>query len=199
MKEDNSTSNLLKWFENDDLFFRECREGQRWQEYVGRYLNTKGVKVHVEELSFRGNPNVSRYSDDEASRWSLARKKMKIARKEYVNTKDILVLPSAVLEVKSRNLRFTSPKDFPFDTVFIDTVSGYEQKKPKPRLYISVSRKTGCIIATSGVNSGKWSKRKIYDKVRNIWEINYECAIENWLHIDDYIPAMKRYQEVLAK
>ena len=44
---------------------------------------------------------------------------MKIARKEYVNTKDILVLPSAVLEVKSRNLSFTGPKDFPFDTVFI--------------------------------------------------------------------------------
>ena len=54
MKEDNSMSNLLKWFENDDLFFRECREGQRWQEYVGRYLNTKGVKVHVEDTFFLG-------------------------------------------------------------------------------------------------------------------------------------------------
>ena len=188
-------SNLLIWFENDDLFFKECREGQRWQEFVGRYLNAKGVQVHVEELSFRDNPNVSHYSDHEASRWSLAREKMKIARKEYVNTKDILVLPSAILEVKSRNLSFTSPKDFPFNTVIIDTVSGYEQKNPKPRLYISVSRNTGCIIATSGVSSDKWSKRKIYDKVRNIWEINYECAIKNWRHIDDYIPAMKRYQE----
>jgi hypothetical protein len=187
-------SKLLNWFENDELFFKECRQGQKWQEYVGRYLEKQGVEVDIAELSFRDNPNVADYSDDEAGRWAVARKKMETARKEYVNTKDITILPDRVVEVKSRNLRFTSPKDFPFETVIIDTVSGYNQKDPKPRLYVSVSRETGAMIATNGWASKNWRKERKFDRVRKIWEINYECPIEYWKPIDYYLPSIKKYQ-----
>lgn len=188
-------SELLNWFENDELFFKECRKGQKWQEYVGRYLDSQGVEVEVAELSFRDNPNVAEYSEDEAGRWAVARKKMDTARKEYVNTKDIVVLPDRVIEVKSRNLRFTNAKDFPYGTVIIDTVSGYEQKDPKPRLYVSVSQKTGAMIATNGWSSKNWLKKKRFDTVRKIWEVNYECPIQHWRPLADYIPLIKKYQK----
>ena len=186
--------NLLRWFQNDDLFFKECREGQKWQEYVGAYLKECGINIDVSELSFRENPNVSEYSDNESGRWAMARKKMDAARKDYVNSKDIIVLPNRVVEVKSRNLKFTNPEDFPFATVIIDTVLGYEQKDPKPRLYVSVSKVTGQIIATNGWASKKWLKKKRFDRKREIWETNYECPIQYWKHIDYYIPLMKEYQ-----
>jgi len=189
-------SKLLNWFENDELFFKECQKGQKWQEYVGNYLKKQGIKVDVAELSFRDNPNVADYSDDEAGRWAVARKKMDTARKEYVNTKDITILPDRVVEVKSRNLRFTSPDDFPFKTVIIDTFSGYNQKDPKPRLYVTVSQKTGAMIATNGWDSKNWLKQRRFDGIRKIWEVNYECPIDYWKPIDYYLPAIKKYQNL---
>lgn len=183
-----------QWLENDALFFEECRKGQKWQEYIGKYLQGKGLVVEVPELSFRDNPNVADFTDDEAGRWAMARKKAEIARTEYINSKDLLLVPKWTLEVKSRNLYFTSPDDFPFGTVIVDTVYGYDQKQPKPALYICVSQKTGKAIATLGNKPGRWFKKKAFDKVRKIQENNYECPMEYWKPLDEIISSLKELQ-----
>ena len=181
----------LQWFENDELFFEECKKGQAWQEYVGKYLESQGVKTEVAELSFRDNPNVKDYSNDEAGRWAMARQKMNNARKEYVNSKDIVIPNVGYIEVKSRNIKFTNPSDFPYSTVIIDTVAGYNQKKPKPILYVSVSQKTGAMIATEGNVADRWSKQKRFDRVRKISEVNYECEIGHWKPLDSYLEILQ--------
>ena len=188
-------NNTLEWFENDKLFFDECRKGQKWQEYVGRYIEKRGLEVNMPELSFRSNPNVADFSEDDAGRFALARKKQEMARKEFVNSKDIVIVPNIIIEVKSRRLKFTSQKDFPYSTVIIDTVSGYNQKDPKPILYVSVSRDTGAMIATRGRCPERWSNRKVFDKVRRIKETNYECGLEYWRPLDDYLEVIVNHNE----
>lgn len=97
---------------------------------------------------------------------------------EYtIHQKDVVVLVGgrpAVLEVKSRNLRFTGPEDYPYPTVFIDTVPGWDSKAVMPAVVVVVSQKTEAILVVP-VKSTRpyWTEETIYIPSRGHLETNY--------------------------
>ena len=50
------------------------------------------------------------------------------------------------VEIKSRNLSFTSPDDYPYATVNLCSESYYKRTLSHPRHYLSVSQDTGAIV-----------------------------------------------------
>jgi hypothetical protein len=73
-----------------------------------------------------------------------------------------------VLEIKSRNLKFESFEDFPYDKILIDTVHGYDSKAIKPFAYVMVSQITGKMFAIAGATRPNWSTGQIHDPQRNV-------------------------------
>ena len=85
---------MLRWSDNDDLFFRELEEGRKWELYVASKLLRAGLWVQVPTKSVRNSiDDVPAYAD-EADIW--------VTRKD-----------PAKIEVKSRRVAFTDPDDIP--------------------------------------------------------------------------------------
>ena len=160
---------MTKWADNDDLFFEEARVGQMYIEKVANQLRAEGLEVEVPEL-------VLRDSIDEASNW--------------LNTKDI-ICRGRVLEVKSRRIGFTTPEDFPYPTILVDTVSGWEAKSEKPFAYLCISHQTEAIIATRGHDSSKWVAERKSDYVRRIDDDFYLAPCSAWRTFKSLVVSLK--------
>lgn len=159
---------MKKWSKNDELFKKELEAGFKWQLRVANYLNKFGLDAEVPPLSFRD--------------------KIENAG-EYADLEDILC-EGRTFEVKSRSLRFTKPSDFPFETILVDTVRGWESKKTKPDAYICVSTVTGAMIVLSKSTQDKWVKSRRYDHTRGIRDWFYECHKSEWRGIKSLIRKM---------
>jgi hypothetical protein len=86
-----------------------------------------------------------------------------------------------VIEVKSRSLTFTCAADFPYDTLIVDTVQGFDQKVDKPLMYICISQKTGAMLGLDvGLSREHWTVRQTYDRVAKIPCTNYEAHKSLW-------------------
>lgn len=160
----------MKWSENDTLFKKELEEGQAWQNHVGNFLRLSGLDVHIPPLTVRE-------SIKEAGKWS--------------DSKDLIV-KDQVIEVKARNERFTIPESFPYDTIFVDTVSGYEAKKVKPIAYINISKQTGSMIALPSTSSIGWLTENRFDHVRKIYDDFYLAPKMRFHVIDVLVDRLKR-------
>lgn len=84
--------------------------------------------------------------------------------------KDFCPTPDAVaavaIEIKLRNLEFTSPSDFPYDTVFVDDVTGL-RKAEAPFAWVYISQVTGCWVWLCSIDrDGSWQERVVYDSMR---------------------------------
>ena len=159
-----------QWYQNDDLFIRELREGHRWQLHVANRLGDVGLKCYVPQLEVRDD-----ISDAE----------------RFINSKDVVCM-GAVLEIKSRRLSFRSPDTFPYSTVFVDTVSGWEAKDPKPYAYVCVSTISGAIIYTDGRSKDLWEAINKRDRVRDIEETFYSCPIEYWQPFESLVEELNK-------
>lgn len=141
------------WKNNDQLFMKELREGYQWQNLPAVFFRLQGLEVEIPELKIRS-------SIKEAYKWS--------------DTPDLIVNGS-IIEVKSRNETFTSGSSFPYETVFIDTVSGYDAKKIKPLAYVMISRPTGAMVVLKTLSSKGWNIESKFDHTRKIRENFYVC------------------------
>jgi hypothetical protein len=149
----------MSWKDNDALFFKELREGYEWQKLVATYFQVSGLDVQMPELTFR-------VSFEEAG--------------EYIDTKDLIV-NGHIIEVKSRREHFTSAKDFPYHTAFVDTVAGYDAKITKPLAYVMISRETKAMLCLPSFNKPDyWTIENRFDRVRKINE-NFYMAPKNKL------------------
>lgn len=157
------------WHKNDELFKKELEKGHFWQTCVATFLKEEGLEVEAPGLEIRDQ--------------------IQDAFK-FINTKD-LIAAGEIIEVKSRNLSFTSGHDYPYKTIFIDTVSGWEAKKPKPFAYVMVSQITGCMIWTPGNSKKGWTVTRNRDRVRRIEVINYESPSKEWLNINLLVNLLK--------
>ena len=118
----------MKWIENDELFKKELLSGYGWQQYVADYLKSLNFDVHVPELKIKKSiAEISKFQDEPDIEWC-----------------------GKIFEVKSRKISFTCPEDFPYNTILVDTVAGWEVKKRKPDEYICISTVTKEMIALSG-------------------------------------------------
>ena len=71
------------------------------------------------------------------------------------------------IEIKERNLRFTSPEDYPFDTVFVDDLRGMRQEQYRKFAYVFVSRLTGNWVWLSPLDQDDtWTREATFDSTR---------------------------------
>lgn len=83
------------WFANDELFRRLLEEGHRQAEFVAQRLRERSILVRVTPLE-----------------WRLGVEQ----RRDFVDEYDLTVGTARPcrIDVKSRNLEFSSPADYPF-------------------------------------------------------------------------------------
>lgn len=142
---------MTQWAENDELFISELKKGHQWQTLPQVFFQLQGLKVEMPDLSVRSNIA-------EAGHW--------------INTTDLIVEGNP-LEVKSRDEAFTAPDTFPYSTIIVDTVAGFDAKKEKPIAYIMISRKTGCMLALASNSQSQWEIQERFDHVRKITDKFY--------------------------
>jgi hypothetical protein len=71
------------------------------------------------------------------------------------------------IEIKERNLKFTCPKDFPFDTVFVDDLRGLGKESVRPFAYVFLSKITGEWVWVSPLDQDEtWSETVVRDTTR---------------------------------
>jgi hypothetical protein len=142
----------LTWMEDFDYFKDQCLLGKEFERFVAAKLAKHGISVTVE---------------DDGIRESVGQ----ISR--YTKTSGDLKIKGWPFEVKSRNVEFTSPDDFPFWPMFVDTVKSYDQKLIKPKGYIFVSQPTGALIGLTSKHQPSWSKVNKFDTERKIKDAFY--------------------------
>jgi len=145
---------MTDWFKNDALFFAQLKAGYDWQLLPAIFFRCCGLLVEMPKLTVRDNVA-------DAPAWT--------------DSDTDLVVNGKVIEVKSRGERFTHPNDFPYDEPFVDTVSGYDAKNPKPVAYVFVSQITGCMVCVSSSSSKRFRVLAKHDRVRDIDERFYVC------------------------
>jgi hypothetical protein len=145
------------WLNNEALFTSELSSGHQWMLHVASHLRDCGVLAVPGKYVVRDSVN-DRY--------------------KFANEKDITFeTMDGVIEVKSRRLSFgAEPNDYPKESAFVDTASGWKRKSPKPLAVVLVSQNTGKMLVIPTSTSDKWQTFTSIDKVRNIKE--------TWLTID---------------
>lgn len=84
---------------------------------------------------------------------------------DHVETPDALGLVS--VEIKERSLRFSSPEDWPYETVIVDDLRGLGREKLKHFAYVYLSRQTGCWVWLSSLDRDEsWKPQVVYDRGR---------------------------------
>lgn len=160
----------VAWSANTDLFLRELRAGHSWQYLPLTFFRLHGLPAEMPDLSVRKDIS-------EAEHWK--------------DSQDITIGEHAI-EVKSRNEAFTSPESFPYATVIVDTISGWDQKVKKPLSYVMVSRPTGAMLCLRGTSNEDWTTEQKYDSVRNIRDDFYVAPKGKLRTMNALIEMLKR-------
>jgi hypothetical protein len=163
-------SDTVPWSENDELFKKELMEGHDWQSFPALFFQLHKLKVEIPALSIREHIS-------EADKW-----------KDSFD----LIVEGIPLENKSRNEEFTCSADFPYHTIIVDTVKGYDIKTIKPFGYIMVSKPTGCLLWLPSLYSNKWTKETKFDNTRKINDEFYVCETKYLQHINTLLNKLKR-------
>jgi len=105
-----------------------------------------------------------------ASGLSVAHGK-KLILKKHCKVKDHCETPDAAVlltvEIKERNLSFTSPEDFPYDTVFVDNLRGLGRETLRPFAYVFVSKATKAWVWITPLDQDdSWSEQVVRDTTR---------------------------------
>lgn len=131
--------------------------GGFWSKEVAKVLNGRGVKCVAPDVKIAKND----HERDEMTKFE----------------KDIIFdWTDKCLEVKSSTREFTNDVfQYPFDSLFVDTVSGYDAKVDKPLAYVLISQKTRGIVCISPKTYDKWRKVNTFDHKREIMEWFYSA------------------------
>lgn len=94
----------------------------------------------------------------------------KIVLPDHNPKKDFCPTPDCVaavqIEIKLRGLRFTSPDDYPYSTVFIDDMHGLAHADP-PFAWVFVSKPTGKWVWACSLDwDDSWGEQNVYDAMR---------------------------------
>jgi hypothetical protein len=96
-------------------------------------------------------------------------KKLIIARHnkntDHVESPDAVGLVS--IEIKERSLSFTSPEDYPYDTVFVDDMRGLGRERLQHLAYVYLSKPTGHWVWLTPLDRDEsWKEEDVYDRGR---------------------------------
>lgn len=85
--------------------------------------------------------------------------------RDHCETPDAVVLMS--LEIKERSIAFTSPEDYPYDTVFVDDLHGMAREQLRHFGYIYKSKPTGAWVWLCSLDRDEsWVEQTVYDRGR---------------------------------
>lgn len=95
----------------------------------------------------------------------------KVVLTKHDKVKDHCGNPDAALlmtvEIKERNLTFTNPDDFPYDTVFVDDLRGLGKETLRPFAYVFLSRTTGQWVWVTPLDRDEtWTETVVMDTTR---------------------------------
>jgi hypothetical protein len=147
-------------------------EGHKYGRYIADKLELEGISCTVPDLylveSMEEIPHMTQ------------------------TEKDIIIDRTGdCLEVKSRNIEFTSIDDFPWGNIIVDTVSGYKAKMQKPMAYVMVSQPTGCAFAVMSDTEQHWTTKRLNDKQRGHSDNFYVVTREHFVSFDYLVNAIK--------
>lgn len=155
-----------------DLFLQELEIGSKWAEYAAKQLTEAGIPCKATEMRIA-------QSEEEVQEFTE-------------NDQDVVLLDgSGHFEVKSRRLTFTNYLNYPFDTVFLDTTSGWSQKKVKPIAYLIVSQETGAIIVVPTDTSSEWKTTTAFDRIRKFSDTWYTAHRHQMLSFKEFVEEYK--------
>ncbi|MBU2515920.1 hypothetical protein KJ966_31770 [bacterium] len=168
---------MIQWSKNDSLFKKELEEGFKYQLQIAEILQSNGIEVSVPKLRFRESiKDITEFSNEPDLIWG-----------------------DKIFEVKSRNLSFTNVDNFPFESILVDTVNGWNSKEKKPDAYLCISKKTNSIICLSGKTFQHWEKKKERDHIRKIEDIFYFAAKKYWIDFEAFLQVIRNYSYLLEK
>lgn len=95
----------------------------------------------------------------------------KITVRRHDKQKDFVESPDAAalfaIEIKQRDVKFTSEKDFPYPTVFVNNNRSVEKATVVPMIYVFVSRPTGKWVWLSMLDQDEtWTSKPVWDTGR---------------------------------
>lgn len=108
----------------------------------------------------------------------------------YTKNQIDIVANDRILEVKGRNLVFDGVANYPYPTLFVESVSGFDAKIQTPDFYISVSNPTGAVIALDvAATRNSWVIESITGRKRFYTYDMFIAAKELWM---DWVPFLRR-------
>jgi len=113
----------------------------------------------------------------------------KLVLPDHNPKKDFCPTPDAVaavqIEIKVRNLTFTSPLDFPYDTIFVDDITGLA-KGGSPFAWVYISQKTGSWVWLSALDrDDSWTEQVIWDSLRGFNVATLVAPADYLRHADE--------------
>ena len=131
------------------------REGGRFAEIVAARLQADGVNCFAPPIQ-------------------IARTQQEREHMTMFETDIVFDWLKQGLEVKSSSRIFGDVAgEYPFDTLFVDTVSGFDAKVVKPVAYIFVSQKGGGMLCLSPKTKPDWKIVDAFDSKRQINDCFY--------------------------
>jgi hypothetical protein len=136
-------------------FLEQLHIGDQWAEYVAKHITEAGKYAHA-------TPTMIAETPEQIAAFTALEK-------------DILLDKNRTLEVKSRSIYFTGVDDYPFETVFVDTVEGWQAKQCKAVAVAVVSQRSGGIVIVPVSTESMWSTRSVFDSKRGFEVTVLEC------------------------
>lgn len=135
-------------------------QGGHWANKVAERLNHAGVQCYAPPITIA---------------------KTREERNEMTkHEKDIVFSWTQMpLEVKSSSRIFGDDiMEYPHDTLFVDTVNGYDSKMVPPISYVIVSQQGEGMVCISPKSKPLWEKVKAFDRHREIYDEFYSAPKE---------------------
>ena len=131
------------------------REGGKYAEMVAARLQADGIRCYAPAIQ-------------------IARTQQEREHMTMYETDIVFDWMQQGLEVKSSSRVFGDMVDaYPNETLFVDTVSGFDAKVVKPIAYIFVSQRGGGMVCLSPKTQPSWRRVEAYDRKREINDCFY--------------------------
>ena len=158
-------------------YVKSFYEGGHWAKQVAKRLNDEGVRCEATKVliakNYEERDQMTKFERDIIFDWS-----------------------DKCLEVKSSTRDFTDDiNGYPFSSLFVDTVSGFDAKVVKPVAYVFISQKSGGIICISPKSYDQWVQVNAFDSKRLIMEWFYSAPKEVLIPLSVLVNFLKKKQE----
>lgn len=98
------------------------------------------------------------------------------------------------LEVKGRDLRFTSREDYPFPTAFVGRKSRWDRRSDGVLAVILVSTCTGARVVAYVADRDEWLVEACFDRITRRDELSYACPRDRLGTWSGLVRVLSRYE-----